>query len=76
MRREKAREYLLGRGLSEESLREFEVGFAPNRWDTIVMRGQQGGFAQGGVGRSGVGQEGTEGRVDGPLPRSDHVPDS
>ena len=41
---EKAREYLLGRGLSEESLREFEVGFAPNRWDTIVMRGQQGGF--------------------------------
>ena len=27
----KAREYLLGRGLSEESLREFGVGFAPNQ---------------------------------------------
>ena len=57
----KAREYLLGRGLSEESLREFEVGFAPNRWDTIVMRGQQGGFAQGELVAAGLVKKGQKG---------------
>jgi DNA primase len=58
---EKAREYLLGRGLSEESLREFEVGFAPNRWDTIVMRGQQGGFTQGDLVAAGLVKKGQKG---------------
>jgi DNA primase len=57
----KAREYLLGRGLSEESLREFEVGFAPNRWDTIVMRGQQGGFTQGDLVAAGLVKKGQKG---------------
>ena len=58
---EKARGYLLGRGLSEESLREFEVGFAPNRWDTIVMRGQQGGFSQGDMVAAGLVKKGQKG---------------
>lgn len=40
----KAREYLLGRGLREETLREFGVGFAPNKWDTVVVSGQRAGF--------------------------------
>ena len=31
-----ARDYLLGRGLSEEMLREFRVGYAPDSWDRIV----------------------------------------
>ncbi len=57
----KAREYLLGRGLSEESLREFEVGFAPNRWDTIVMRGQRGGFSQGELVAAGLVKKGQKG---------------
>ncbi len=58
---EKAREYLLGRGLSEESLREFEVGFAPNRWDTIVMRGQQGGFTHADLVAAGLVKKGQKG---------------
>ena len=58
---EKAREYLLGRGLSEESLREFEVGFAPNRWDTIVMRGQQGGFTHADLAAAGLVKKGQKG---------------
>ena len=58
---EKAREYLLGRGLSEESLREFGVGFAPNRWDTIVMRGQQGGFSQAELTAAGLVKKGQKG---------------
>ena len=41
----KSREYLLGRGLAEESLREFGVGVAPNRWESVYLRGQQAGFS-------------------------------
>src|SRR4029077_4948369 len=40
----KAREYLAERGLGEEVLRGFGVGFAPSAWDTILVRGQQAGF--------------------------------
>jgi DNA primase len=41
----KAREYLSGRGLREEALRAFGVGFAPSAWDKILVRGQQAGFS-------------------------------
>jgi DNA primase len=41
----KAREYLTAeRGLSEEALRKFGVGFAPSAWDTVLKRGQIVGF--------------------------------
>ena len=40
----KAREYLLGRGLTEESLREFRVGYAPSAWDTLGRVTRQAGF--------------------------------
>jgi DNA primase len=40
----KAREYLAGRGLAEETLRDFGVGFAPSAWDKILVAGQQAGF--------------------------------
>ena len=41
----KARDYLAGRGLREEVLRAFGVGFAPSAWDRILVRGQQAGFS-------------------------------
>jgi DNA primase len=41
----KAREYLAERGLGEEVLRGFGVGFAPSAWDKILVRGQQAGFS-------------------------------
>jgi len=41
----KAREYLAGRGLEEEALRAFGVGYAPSAWDKILVRGQQAGFS-------------------------------
>jgi DNA primase len=41
---EKARDYLAGRGLSEQTLKEFGVGFAPSAWDKILVAGQQAGF--------------------------------
>lgn len=41
----KAREYLAGRGLGEEVLRAFGVGYAPSAWDKILVRGQRAGFS-------------------------------
>jgi DNA primase len=40
----KARGYLAERGLAEETLRSFGVGYAPSAWDKILVRGQQAGF--------------------------------
>jgi DNA primase len=42
----KARRYLLDeRGLDEQVLRGFGVGFAPSAWDTILKRGRIAGFS-------------------------------
>ncbi len=40
----KARAYLAERGLGEETLRAFAVGYAPSAWDTMLLRGQRAGF--------------------------------
>ncbi|HEY5052233.1 MAG TPA: DNA primase [Solirubrobacterales bacterium] len=40
----KAREYMAERGLGEEVLRAFGVGYAPSAWDKVLVRGQQAGF--------------------------------
>jgi DNA primase len=41
-----ARAYLLGRGLTEETLREFRVGYAPSAWDRILMGSRRAGFTE------------------------------
>ncbi len=40
-----ARTYLLGRGLAEETLREFRVGYAPSAWDRILTASRSAGFS-------------------------------
>jgi len=40
----KARAYLAERGLGEETLRAYGVGYAPSAWDTVLLRGQRAGF--------------------------------
>jgi DNA primase len=40
----RARDYLRQRGLGEEVLRAFGVGYAPSAWDTVLLRGQRAGF--------------------------------
>ncbi len=40
-----ARAYLLGRGLSEEVLREFRVGYAPSAWDRMLRASRTVGFS-------------------------------
>jgi len=57
----KAREYLEGRGLGEDVLREFGVGYAPSAWDTIVVRGQQAGFEVPELAGAGLVKKGQKG---------------
>ena len=40
-----ARTYLLGRGLEEETLRQFRVGYAPSAWDRILTASRRSGFS-------------------------------
>jgi DNA primase len=41
----RAREYLAGRGLGEQVLREFHVGYAPSAWDRVLGASRGGGFS-------------------------------
>jgi DNA primase len=40
-----AREYLNSRGLGEETLREFRVGYAPSAWDRMLTASRRAGFS-------------------------------
>src|SRR4051812_25067559 len=40
-----ARTYLTERGLTEETLRMFRVGYAPSAWDKLMLASHQGGYA-------------------------------
>jgi DNA primase len=42
----RARQYLAGRGLGEQMLREFSVGYAPSAWDRVLMASRSGGFSE------------------------------
>jgi DNA primase len=42
----RAREYLLGRGLGEEILREFRVGYSPSAWDRVLSASLRGGYTE------------------------------
>jgi DNA primase len=57
----RAREYLAERGLKEEVLRDFGVGYAPSAWDKILVRGQQAGFSVEELRGVGLVQKGRQG---------------
>jgi DNA primase len=57
----KAREYLAERGLGEETLRAFGVGYAPSAWDTVLVRGQRAGFSVEELRAVGLAQRGRGG---------------
>src|SRR5207302_10962832 len=40
-----ARSYLLGRGLAEETLKEFRVGYAPSAWDRVLLASRRAGYS-------------------------------
>jgi len=49
-----AKDYLLNRGISEETLKTFRVGFAPDRWDTVTLEVMKLGLSQDVLTRSGL----------------------
>ena len=57
----KAREYLAGRGLEEQVLRDFGVGYAPSAWDRVLMSGQRAGFSVEELRAVGLVQRGRQG---------------
>ncbi|HET9152762.1 MAG TPA: DNA primase [Solirubrobacterales bacterium] len=57
----RAREYMAQRGLREEVLRAFGVGYAPSAWDKILVRGQQAGFSVEELRAVGLAQRGRSG---------------
>jgi DNA primase len=57
----KARAYLTGRGLDEETLRRFGVGYAPSAWESVLVRGQRAGFNVAQLRAVGLVQRGRQG---------------
>jgi DNA primase len=60
---EGAREYLLGRGLREPTLREFRVGYAPSGWDKVLLASRRAGYSEEELRAAGLVQRSKEGRV-------------
>jgi len=56
----RAREYLLGRGMGEEVLREFRVGYAPSAWDRVLRASRRGGFSEQELYATGLAQRSKE----------------
>jgi DNA primase len=59
----KAREYLAGRGLGEEVLRSFGIGYAPSAWDRVLKHGQEAGYDLKELTAAGLIQKGQKGGV-------------
>jgi DNA primase len=58
-----AREYLLGRGLTEGALRQFRVGYSPSAWDTVLNASRRAGYANEEIFAAGLAIRGREGRI-------------
>jgi DNA primase len=56
----RAREYLQGRGLGKEVLREFRVGYAPSAWDRVLLASRRGGFSEQELYATGLAQRSKE----------------
>src|SRR3954463_13722970 len=57
----KARAYLSERGLGEDVLRTFRVGYAPSAWDKLLVAAQRQGYSHEEIAASGLGQKGRQG---------------
>ena len=59
----RARDYLSERGLSEEVLRAFRVGYAPSAWDRLLSGARRDGFTENELHAAGLAQRSRGGRV-------------
>jgi DNA primase len=55
-----ARAYLAQRGLGEETLRSFRVGYAPSAWDRVLLASRRGGFSEQELYATGLAQRSAE----------------
>jgi DNA primase len=58
----RARDYLESRGLKEEVLRSFRIGYAPSAWDRVTVAAQRDGFTREEIAAAGLGQRGRGGK--------------
>ena len=56
-----ARDYLSSRGLSDEVLEAFRVGYAPSAWDRMILGARQSGFSEEELMAAGLAQRGRGG---------------
>ncbi len=61
---EPARAYLAERGLSEQTARDFRLGFAPSAWDRVCAAARSKGFTPAELERAGLSSRGRRGPVD------------
>jgi DNA primase len=61
---EPARAYLAGRGLHEQTVRDFRLGFAPTAWDRVCAAARAKGFSAAELERAGLAGRGRRGPVD------------
>ncbi|HEX2087415.1 MAG TPA: DNA primase, partial [Solirubrobacteraceae bacterium] len=55
-----ARAYLLSRGLTEQALRAFRVGYSPSAWDRVLMASRRAGFSNQELYDAGLAQRGRD----------------
>ncbi len=57
------RRYLAERGLEEQALRAFRVGYAPSQWDGLLLASRRGGFSARELWDAGLVRRGRNGRL-------------
>ena len=58
---EPARRYLAERGLGDQVLRDFRIGYAPKAWDRVMMAAQRDGFNEQELAGAGLSRRGRQG---------------
>lgn len=59
-----AREYLAGRGVNEDSIAQFRIGFAPQGWDNLLKHLRKSGFGDDVIRDAGLAVAGNKGPYD------------
>ncbi len=57
------RQYLAGRGLDEQLLREFRVGYAPSKWGKVLAASRQAGYSEAELSDAGLTVKNQKGKV-------------
>jgi DNA primase len=57
------RAYLLGRGLEEQALRAFRVGYAPSAWDAVLVNSRRAGYSEQDLLDAGLAARGRNGNL-------------